>query len=116
MGFTDEMREKVWGERKGCTSLHRTFFHTSEVWTYDIQIGVTTILGRSSCHLPRVATEEVFESTRGYSTVRSDTARSKLDLSRAPYQDFGSEGSCQQTQDHKVLQGAMEQPFRRKAT
>ncbi len=47
MGFTDEMHEKVWDERKVRTSLQRTFFRTWEVWTCGIQIGVTAILGRS---------------------------------------------------------------------
>jgi hypothetical protein len=64
------------------------------VWTRGIQIGVTTILGKSTRHLPHVTTEEVSERSHRCSTARSDTAQSRFDLSRAPDQDLGSEGSC----------------------
>jgi hypothetical protein len=92
-GCTDEGSEKVWDERKVRTSLHQTFSYSEEVWTRGTQIGVTAIPGRTSWHLPRVATEEVSESTHGCNISGTDTARSRFYLSRAPYQDFGSEWS-----------------------
>jgi hypothetical protein len=69
-------------------------FEVFKFMTSSIQIGVTAIPGRSSWHLPHVTTKEVSERTRGCSIARSDTARRRFDLSQAPYQDFGSEGSC----------------------
>jgi MOSC domain-containing protein YiiM len=59
------------------------------VWTCDIQVGVTTIIGMSSRHHPCVAIEEMLEGTRGCSVARSDTARSGFYIPRAPNQDFG---------------------------
>jgi hypothetical protein len=46
-----------------------------------------------------VTIEDVSESTCGCSTARSDTVRSRFDLSRASYQDIGLEGSCHKVQD-----------------
>jgi hypothetical protein len=57
------------------TSLHRTVPHPWEVWNCGLQAGPATILSCSSWHLPRVATEEMFEGTCGRRVAISDTVR-----------------------------------------
>jgi hypothetical protein len=76
-----------------------------------IQAGVTTIIDRSSRHLPRVTTEEVLEDTRGCCITESGTARGRFDISRASNQDLGSKESCHKAQDNQVLQNLLEQPY-----
>jgi hypothetical protein len=93
-GFAYEGHEEIWSKGKVGTSLHWTIPYSWEVWNHGIQAWIANDIGRSSWHFPRVTTKEVFESTCGCSIAGSDTARSIFDLSRAPYQDIGSEGSC----------------------
>jgi hypothetical protein len=61
--FTNEGRKEVSGEREAITSLHRTILQSWEVWNYGIQVGVTTIVGRSSQHLSCISAKEVLEGT-----------------------------------------------------
>jgi hypothetical protein len=58
--------------------LHWTFSHTREVWTRGIQVGFTAILGRISCHLPHLATEEVLKAL--VDVVRPGAAPLEADL------------------------------------
>jgi hypothetical protein len=72
-GFTNEGREEIWSERKVATSLYQTIPNSWEVWKGGIQVGVTTIIERSSWHLPRISAKEVFEGTRGCCIAGSGT-------------------------------------------
>jgi hypothetical protein len=102
-GFANEGCEQVWGERKVSTSLHQTISHPQEMWTCGLQAGLTTVVSRSSRHLPRVTTEEVLEGTRCCRITWSDTGRGTLDLPQASNQSPGSEGLCHKVKDNQVL-------------
>jgi hypothetical protein len=80
-----------------------------------IQVGVTTVNGRGSQHLPRISAKEVFEGTRGCCIVRSGTTRDGLDISRTSDQYLGPKESGHNTKDDQVLQDLMEQPYGRRS-
>jgi hypothetical protein len=50
------------------------------MWKGGIQIGVTTVIGRSSRHFPCISAKEVFEGTRGCCIAGSGTTRDGLAL------------------------------------
>jgi hypothetical protein len=64
-GVANEGHEEIWSKKEAITSLYWTIPNCWEVWKCGIQIGVTTIIGRSSRHLARISTKEVFEGTHG---------------------------------------------------
>jgi hypothetical protein len=113
-GFANEGREEVWGERETSTSLYQTIPHPWEMWNRSLEAGVTTIVGRSSWHLPCIAAEEVPEGTRGCYITRSGTTPGRLDVSRASDQDLRSKESCHKAQDDQVFQDSMKQPYCRR--
>jgi hypothetical protein len=63
-------------------------------WNRGIQGRVTTVVGRSSRHLPRIAAKEVLEGTSGSCNTRSGTPRVRFDISRASDQDLGPKELC----------------------
>jgi hypothetical protein len=85
------------------------------VWEGGIEVGVTTVIGRSSRHLPRISAKEVFEGTRGYCIAESGTTRHGLDISRTSHIDLGPKESCHEAQDDQVLQDPMEHPYGRRS-
>jgi hypothetical protein len=85
------------------------------MWEGGIQVGVTTIIGTSSQHLPRISAKEVFEGTRGCCIVGSGTTRDGFDISQTSDQDLGSKESGHKMQDDQVLQDPMEQPYGRRS-
>jgi hypothetical protein len=85
------------------------------VWKGGIQVGVSTVIARSSRHLPHILAKEVFEGTRGCYIAGSGTPRDRLDISRTSDQDLGQKESCHKVQDGQVLQGPMEQPHGRRS-
>jgi hypothetical protein len=114
-GFANEEREEIWSDREAITSLYWTIPNSGEVWEGGIQDRVTTIIGRSSWHLPRIVAKEVFEATRGYCINESGTARHEFDISRTSDQDLGPKESYHKAQDDKILQDPMEQPYGRRS-
>jgi hypothetical protein len=80
-----------------------------------IQVGVTTVIGRSSQHLPCISAKEVFEGTCGCCIARSGTTRDGFDISRTSDQDLGPKESGHKTQDDQVLQDSMKQPYGRRS-
>jgi hypothetical protein len=114
-GFSNEGREEIWSERETVTSLYWTVPNSWEVWKGGIEVGVTTIIGRSSWHLPRILAKEVFEGTHGCYIARSGTTRDRLDISWTSDQVLGLKESCHKVQDDQVLQDPMEQPHYRRS-
>jgi hypothetical protein len=68
------------------------------VWEGGIQVIVTTVIGRSSRHIPCISAKEVFEGTRGCCIAGSGTTRHGLDISRTSNQDLGPKESCHKAQ------------------
>jgi hypothetical protein len=93
-GFANEGREEIWSDREAVTSLYWTIPNSGEVWEDGIQVRVTTIIDRSSRHLPCIVAKEMFEATRGYYITGSGTARHEFDISRTSDQDLGPKESC----------------------
>jgi hypothetical protein len=85
------------------------------MWNRGLQTGVTTVIGRSSRHLSRIAVEEVLEGTHGCCIAESGTTRGRLDVSQAPDQDLGSKESCYKVQDDQVFQDSIEQLYYRRS-
>jgi hypothetical protein len=77
-GFTYERHEKVWNERKSSTSLHWTVSHTLEVWKCGIQVGIATLVGRSTRYLPRVTAKKCLKASMD--VVLSEVAPLKANL------------------------------------
>jgi hypothetical protein len=102
-GFTNEGRKEVWGEREAITSLHRIIPHSWVLWNRAIQVGVTTVIGRSSQYLPRISAEEMFKDTCGCCITGGGTARGRFDISRASDQDLWSKESGHKAEDDQVF-------------
>jgi hypothetical protein len=85
------------------------------VWKGGIQVGVTTVIGRSSRHLARILAKEVFEGTHECNIAESGTTRDRLDISQTSNQDLRAKESCHKAQDDQVLEDPMEQPHRRRS-
>jgi hypothetical protein len=114
-GFTNEGCKEIWSEREAITSLYWTIPNSWEVWKGGIQVGLTTVIDRSSWHLPRISAKEVFEGTRGCCIAESGTTRDRCDISWTSDQDLGPKESCHKAQDDQILQDPMEQPHRRRS-
>jgi hypothetical protein len=74
-----------------------------EVWKCGIQAGITTVVGRSSRHLPCILAKEVLEGTHEYCITGSGTTRNRLGISQTSDQDLESKESCHKAQDDQVL-------------
>jgi hypothetical protein len=102
-GFANEGCAEIWSEREAITSLYWTLANSWEIWKCGIQVGVTTIIGRSSQHLPRISAKEVFEGTRGCCIARSGTTRDRHEISRTSDQVLGPIKSCHKAQDEATM-------------
>src|SRR6266498_1770315 len=103
MRFSHERCSQIQSERQISSPLYWNFPDPTAMWTRGLPIGIATTSVVNARCVSYFSAQEVLKSSFRSHRDRSNSTRAKSDLSRAPNQDSGSEGTCYQKKSYQVL-------------